>query len=65
MRLQLTNGEWKAGLWSDRSFTSQYGEDGDLYLADRYVIDAAGVIRQEGENQDGDYEVAGVALLIR
>lgn len=65
VRLQLTNDEWKAGLWSDLSFASQYGEDGDLYLADEYVIDENGVIQREGENADGDYREAGVGLLIR
>jgi len=59
VRLQLTNDEWKAGLWSDRSFASQYGEDGDLYLADEYVIDENGVILREGENAEGDYQEAG------
>lgn len=63
--MQLTNDEWKAGLWSDLSFASQYGEDGDLYLADEYVIDENGVIQREGENADGDYREAGVGLLIR
>jgi hypothetical protein len=65
VRLQLTNDEWKAGLWSDRSFASQYGEDGDLFLADEYVVDENGVIRVEGDSTDGDYQEAGVGVLIR
>ncbi len=65
IRLQLMNGEWKAGLWSDRSLASQYGEDGDLYLADGYFIDENGVIEREGENSDGDYKASGVGILIR
>jgi hypothetical protein len=61
VRLQLTNDEWKAGLWSAGSFASQYGEDGDLYVEDEYVVDENGVLAQSA---DGEYQSAGVGLLI-
>jgi len=62
VRIRLTNNEWKAGLWSDRSFASQYGEEGDLYLADEYLVGQDGVIKV---GADGDYKPAGVGILIR
>lgn len=62
IRLQLTNDEWKAGLWAN-SFASSYGEEGDLYLAEQYIIDKRGVIL---EGAGGDYVSGGDAgLLIR
>lgn len=61
VRLQLSDGEWKAGLWSERSFASQYGENGDLYLADTYIIQADGVIPHDDA---GNLTSADVALLI-
>lgn len=62
MRLRLTNGEWKAGLFDQHSFASGYGEEGDIYLANEYVVDEDGVLADDGS---GGYESAGVDLLIR
>jgi hypothetical protein len=42
VRLHLMNDEWKAGKWADDSFASQYGEEGDLYVADQYFVDEDG-----------------------
>ena len=61
VRLRLTNDEWKAGLWAD-SFASSYGEEGDLYLADQYLVDKDGVLLQDDA---GGYQSGGAGLLIR
>lgn len=61
MRLMDDDSTWKAGLWSTKSFASQYGEDGDLYLEEEYVVGPAGELVENGEG----YESAGVGLLIR
>lgn len=61
VRLQLMNDEWKAGLWAD-SFASGYGEDGDLYIAETYLIENDGQLQLQ---EDGRPVPGGVGLLIR
>jgi glucan phosphoethanolaminetransferase (alkaline phosphatase superfamily) len=61
MRLQLMNGEWKAGLFNKKSFASSYGEEGDIYLAEQYIVRADGVPVLE----DGRYKRGKAGLLIR
>jgi len=60
VRLRLTNDEWKAGLWAD-SFASGYGEDGDLYIAETYLLNEDGTLRLE----DGRPISGEAGLLIR
>lgn len=55
------NDEWKAGLWAD-SFASGYGEDGDLYIAETYLIENDGQLQLQ---EDGRPVPGGVGLLIR
>ena len=70
MRLKLTNDEWKAGLFDDESYASSYGEDGDIYLAEQYLIDNDGrPLIEHSIGEDGlprqRYQSAGDGLLIR
>jgi uncharacterized protein DUF6338 len=61
VRLQLTNDEWKAGLWAD-SFASGYGEEGDLYIAETYLANEDGTLQLDCNSQP----ISGEAgLLIR
>ncbi len=60
VRLQLMNDEWKAGLWAD-SFASGYGEEGDLYIAETYLLNEDGTLQLEG----GQPKSGEAALLIR
>lgn len=62
MRLRLTNGEWKAGLFAGDSFASSYGEEGDIWLAEQYYVDDL-TGRPVILNQD--YVPTGAGLLIR
>jgi hypothetical protein len=64
MRLKLANDEWKAGLFNYQSYASGYGEEGDIYLAQQYLIDEDGFPRRTA---DGKYVSAGpgAGLLIR
>lgn len=62
VRMKLTNGEWKAGLFDRDSFASGYGEEGDIYLANEYLVDEDGVLLDDGKS---GYQSAGVDLLIR
>jgi hypothetical protein len=61
VRLQLSNDEWKAGLFDEQSRASSYGEEGDLYIADQYFVDGEGVMRLD----NGQYVSTGDGLLIR
>jgi hypothetical protein len=61
MRLKLATGEWKVGVFDEDSFASSYGEEGDIYLAEQYVV---------GDNgspliKDGHYVSGEAGLLIR
>lgn len=61
VRLQLTTGEWKVGLWAN-SYASSYGEDGDLYMAEQYALTEAGGLDLDDQ---GEMRPLGVGLLIR
>jgi Family of unknown function (DUF6338) len=60
-RLCLVNDEWKAGLFNKESSASGYGEEGDIYLAQQYLVDEDGFPR----SVDGRLVSAGTGLLIR
>jgi hypothetical protein len=62
MRLQLTDGDWKLGLFDDRSYASSYGEDGDIYIAEQYFIRPDGFPLLD---KTGEYRATGDGLLIR
>jgi hypothetical protein len=63
IRMQLQNDKWKVGVFDDRSFASSYGEDGDLYFSDQYIVDEDdGVFVPDAT---GKPQTAGAALLIR
>jgi Family of unknown function (DUF6338) len=57
----LINDEWKSGLFDDKSFASSYGEEGDIYLAEQYLLGEDGLPLIE----NGDYVSAEAGLLIR
>lgn len=62
MRLKLVNDEWKAGLFNKQSFASSYGEEGDIYLAQQYLVGEDGFpLSLDGKT----YVSAGAGLLIR
>lgn len=61
VRLKLTDGEWKAGLWYG-SYASGYGEDGDLYIAQQVEVDEHGELVAD---DDRDPVLVGWGLLIR
>ena len=62
VRLRLNDGEWKAGVFDQESFASGYGEEGDIYLVNTFVVDETGVIQDD--ETDG-FVSADVGLLVR
>jgi hypothetical protein len=64
LRLKLTDDGWKLGLFNNKgSYASGYGEDGDIYLVQQYLIDPdTGV---PAVTDKGDLIEVGAGLLIR
>ena len=64
LRLKLIDDGWKLGLFTKKgSYASGYGEDGDIYLVQQYLIDPdTGV---PTPNHKGDLVEVGAGLLIR
>lgn len=62
IRLKLTNGDWKAGMWAQPSTASGYGEEQDLYLAEQVQLDDAGNFSVDEQAQP---RLIGAGLLIR
>ncbi|GJO37370.1 hypothetical protein NJB1604_02030 [Mycobacterium marinum] len=61
VRIQLINGEWKAGLWGD-SYASGYGEAGDMYISEQFALDDDGDLDLDDA---GEMKSVGAGLLIR
>ncbi|WP_124394803.1 DUF6338 family protein [Rhodococcus wratislaviensis] len=61
VRLKLTDGSWKAGVWSG-AYASGYPEEQDLYMPDQAVLDTSGKFV---EDRNGDPQLTGWGILIR
>jgi Family of unknown function (DUF6338) len=61
MRLKLTDEGWKLGLFNKKSYASGYGEDGDIYLVQQYLIGTDGIPVDQG----GHLVEVGAGMLIR